>query len=158
MFLIDTNVISELNKPLPSPAVLDWFARTPAQQIYISSVTLCEIEFGLALIPAGKRRDTLRTSMRELVRIDFEGRCLSLNADCAEAYGSLAARQQKDGRASSTEDAMIASIAITNSFTLVTRNTKDFEGVEGLQIVNPWIEPKFPISPQSLMAAIRVTR
>ncbi len=139
MFLLDTNVISELNKPLPSPAVLDWFASTPSQQIYISSVTLCEIEFGLALMPAGKRRDTLLANMRELARVDFEGRCLSLNADCAQAYGSLAASQQKNGRACSTEDAMIAAIAITNKFTLVTRNTKDFEGIEGLRLVDPWI-------------------
>lgn len=139
MFLLDTNVISELNKPLPSPAVLDWFASTPSQQIYISSVTLCEIEFGLALMPAGKRRDTLLANMRELARVDFEGRCLSLNADCAQAYGSLAASQQKNGRACSTEDAMIAAIALTNKFILVTRNTKDFEGIEGLRLVDPWI-------------------
>jgi toxin FitB len=139
MFLIDTNVISELNKPLPSPAVLDWFARTPAQQIYISSVTLCEIEFGLALMPAGKRRDTLHASMQELVRVDFEGRCLSLDANCAAAYGPLAARQQKNGRACSTEDAMIAAIALTNKFTLITRNTKDFEGIAGLKMFDPWI-------------------
>ncbi len=138
MFLLDTNVISELNKPLPSPAVLDWFARTPAQQIYISNVTLCEIEFGLALLPAGKRRDALLSSTRDMVSIDFEGRCLSLNANCAQVYGSLAAKHQKNGRACSTEDAMIAAIALTNKFTLVTRNTKDFEGIGGLKLVNPW--------------------
>ena len=140
MFLIDTNVISELNKPSPSPAVLDWFARTPSQQIYISSVTLCEIEFGLALMPAGKRRDTLLASMRDLVRVDFEGRCLSLNANCAAAYGSLASMQQKNGRTCSTEDAMIAAIALTNKCTLVTRNTKDFEGISDLRVINPWID------------------
>lgn len=139
MFLLDTNVISELNKPLPSPAVLDWFARTPAQQIYISSVTLCEIEFGLALMPAGKRRDALLSSTRDMVSIDFEGRCLSLNANCAQVYGSLAAKQQKNGRACSTEDAMIAAIALTHKFTLATRNTKDFEGIVGLRVVDPWI-------------------
>lgn len=139
MFLLDTNVISELNKPLPSAAVLNWFARTPSQQIYISSVTLCEIEFGLALMPAGKRRDALLASMRDLVQIDFEGRCLNLNANCASVYGSLAAKQQKNGRTCSTEDAMIAAIALTNKFTLATRNTKDFEGIVGLRVVDPWI-------------------
>jgi toxin FitB len=140
MFLLDTNVISELNKPLPSPAVLAWFARTPAQQIYISSVTLCEIEFGLALMPAGKRRDALLSSTRDMVRIDFEGRCLSLNANCAQVYGSLAAKHQKNGRACSTEDSMIAAIALTHKYALVTRNIKDFEGIKGLQAVNPWVE------------------
>ncbi len=58
MFLLDTNVIYELTNPLPSPAVLNWFATTLGQHIYISSVTLCEIEFGSALMPAGKRRES----------------------------------------------------------------------------------------------------
>ncbi|MBS7808486.1 type II toxin-antitoxin system VapC family toxin [Variovorax sp. PCZ-1] len=140
MFLLDTNVISELTKPLPSPAVLHWFATTPAQQIYISSVTLCEIEFGLALMPAGKRRDALLSSTRELVRVDFEGRCLNLDASCAAAYGELSATQQQNGRTCSTEDAMIAAIALAHKCTLVTRNIKDFEGIIGLQAVNPWVE------------------
>lgn len=140
MFLLDTNVISELTKPLPSPAVLNWFATTPAQQIYISSVTLCEIEFGLALMPAGKRRDALLSSTRELVRIDFEGRCLNLDANCATAYGQLAATQQQNGRACSTEDAMIAAIALTHKYTLVTRNIKDFEGIAGLRVLDPWMD------------------
>lgn len=139
MYLLDTNVISELTKPLPSPAVLNWFATTPAQQIYISSVTLCEIEFGLALMPAGKRRDALLSSTRELVRVDFEGRCLNLDANCSAAYGQLAATQQQNGRACSTEDAMIAAIALSQKYTLVTRNTKDFEGIAGLRLLDPWI-------------------
>lgn len=139
MFLLDTNVISELTKPLPSPAVLNWFATTPAQQIYISSVTLCEIEFGLALMPAGKRRDALLSSTRDLVSVDFEGRCLNLDANCAAAYGQLAATQQQNGRACSTEDAMIAAIALTHKFTLVTRNTKDFEDISGLKVIDPWV-------------------
>jgi toxin FitB len=142
MFLLDTNVISELTKPVPSSAVLNWFANTRAEQIYISSVTLCEIEFGLALMPAGKRRDALMSSTQELVRVDFEGRCLNLDAKCATAYGQLAAWQQQNGRACSTEDAMIAAIALTQKFVLITRNTKDFEGIASLQLINPWMEPK----------------
>jgi toxin FitB len=142
MYLLDTNVISELTKPLPNPAVLNWFAATPANQIYISSVTLCEIEFGLALMPASKRRDALLSSTRELVRVDFEGRCLSLDVNCAAAYGQLAAKQQLNGRACSTEDAMIASMALTHKFVLVTRNTKDFDGIADLKIIDPWFEPR----------------
>jgi toxin FitB len=139
MYLLDTHVISELTKPLPSAAVLNWFATTPAEQIYISSVTMCEIEFGSALMPAGKRRDALLASTRELVRVDFEGRCLNLDANCATAYGQLAATQQQNGRACSTEDAMIAAIALTHKYTLVTRNTKNFEGIVGLRVFDPWI-------------------
>jgi toxin FitB len=141
MYLLDTNVISELTKPVSSPAVLNWFAVTPAQQIYISSVTVCEIEFGLALMPAGKRREALLSSTQELVRVDFEGRCLNLDASCAAIYGQLGATQQRSSHACSTEDAMIASIALAHQFTLITRNTKDFEGIAGLRLINPWIKP-----------------
>ena len=140
MYLPDTNVISELTKPMPSPAVLGWFAATPARQIYLSSVTLCEIEFGLALMPAGKRRDALMAATRDMLHIDFEGRCLSLDATCAAAYGQLAADQQRNGRTCSTEDAMIAAIALTHRHTLVTRNTKDFVDIAGLQTIDPWLE------------------
>jgi toxin FitB len=138
MFLIDTNVISEQTKPLPSPAVMNWFAATPVQLVYISSVTLCEMQFGLALIPAGKRRDALLEATESLVKEEFGGRCLSLDAHCAPVYGQLAARQQQQGRACSVEDALIAAFALANQFSLVTRNTKDFEGTPGLALVNPW--------------------
>jgi toxin FitB len=140
MFLLDTNVISELTKPVPSSAVLNWFANTRAEQIYISSVTLCEIEFGLALMSAGKRREALLSSTQELVSVDFEGRYLNLDANCAALYGQLGTTQQHNGRACSTEDAMIASIALTHRFALITRNTKDFEGIAGLRLINPWVE------------------
>jgi toxin FitB len=138
MYLLDTNVISELTKPLPSEAVLNWFAATPNEQIYISAVTVCEIELGLSLMPDGRRRDALRTATENLIEQDFHQRCLGLDLLCAPAYGQLAAAKQKLGRSSSTEDAMIAAIAIANHLTLVTRNTKDFEGIDGLALVNPW--------------------
>jgi toxin FitB len=140
MYLLDTNVISELSKPRPSLAVLNWFAATPAQRIYISSVTLCEIEFGLALMPKGKRRDALVSSTRDLARVDFQGRFVNLDAKCAVAYGQLAAEQQLAGRACSTEDAMIASMALSHGFILITRNTKDFAGITGLKMMNPWLD------------------
>jgi toxin FitB len=63
---------------------------------------------------------------------------LNLGAHCAAAYGQLAAKQQQNGRACSTEDAMIAAIALTNKLVLVTRNTKDFDGITGLRVIDPW--------------------
>ena len=138
MYLIDTNVISELTKPAPSAAVLSWFANTPVQHIYISSVTLCEMQLGLALLPTGKRKRALTMATDALIQEDFAQRCLSLDARCAPLYGALAARQQQNGTPCSAEDAMIAAIALVNQFTLVTRNTKDFEGMDGLVLLNPW--------------------
>lgn len=138
MYLIDTNVISEMTKPAPSPAVIGWFANTSVQSIYISAVTLCEIQLGLALMPAGKRKNALAMAADNLVQEDFAQRCLSLDARCATLYGKLAAKQQQRGHSCSAEDAMIAAIALANQFTLVTRNTKDFEGIDNLVLLNPW--------------------
>ena len=139
MYLIDTHVISELTKPAPSAAVLGWFANTPVQHIYISSVTLCEMQLGLALLPISKRRRALTVAIEALVQEDFAQRCLSLDARCAPLYGELAAKQQQRGTPCSAEDAMIAAIALAHQFTLVTRNTKDFEGIDGLVLLNPWL-------------------
>jgi toxin FitB len=147
MYLIGTNVISELTKPLPDPAVVDWFANTPVQSIYISAVTLCEMHRGLALMPAGKRKNALKTATDAVIQEDFAQRCLSLDARCAPVYGSLAARQQQQGRACGAEDAMIAAIALANRLTLVTRNTKDFEGIDSLVLLNPWNENPLIIEP-----------
>ena len=138
MYLINTNVLSELTKPTPNPAVLSWFARTPVQQVYISAVTVCEILLGLELMPEGKRRDAMYQACEALLTEDFGGRCLSLDTKAAAFYGSLAARQQQAGRVCSVEDALIAAIALANRYTLVTRNTKDFVGIAHLEVLNPW--------------------
>ena len=139
MYLIDTNVISELTKPSPDEAVIGWFAATAPQLIHISAVTLCELQRGLALLPAGKRKNTLRVAIEGLINEDFAQRCLSLDARCAPLFGVLTANQQQKGRPCTTEDAMIAAIALANQFTLVTRNTKDFEGIDNLVLLNPWV-------------------
>ena len=140
MYLIDTNVISEMTKLAPNPAVIGWFANTLVQSIYISAITLCEMQLGLALMPAGKRKNALTMATDTLIQEDFAQRCLNLDARCAPLYGKLAAKQQQHGRVCSAEDAMIAAIALANQFTLVTRNTKDFEGIDNLMLLNPWDE------------------
>ena len=140
MYLIDTNVISEMTKPVPNPAVIGWFANTLVQNIYISAITLCEMQLGLALMPAGKRKTALMMATDTLIQEDFAQRCLSLDARCAPLYGNLATKQQQNGRVCSAKDAMIAAIALANQFTLVTRNTKDFEGIDHLMLLNPWNE------------------
>ena len=138
MYLLDTNVISELTKQLPSPAVLAWFATTPAEQIYVSSVSLSEMALGLALMPRDKRHAALLAATNTLVQEEFDGRCLSFDARAAAQYGPLATARQLQGRPCSVEDAMIAAIALANQCALVTRNTKDFQGIAGLKLVDPW--------------------
>lgn len=138
MYLIDTNVISELTKPTPNSAVIEWFANTAVQSVYISAVTLCELQRGVGVLPAGRRKSALKVAIEALVQEDFAQRCLNLDARCAPLYGQIAAGQQQKGRVCSVEDAMIAAIALANQFTLVTRNTKDFKGITGLALLDPW--------------------
>lgn len=90
-------------------------------------------------MPAGRCRQALETATQALIQEDFAQRCLSLDARCAMLYGKLAAHQQQRGMPCSVEDAMIAAIALAHQFTLVTRNTKDFEGINGLVLFNPWL-------------------
>lgn len=138
MYLIDTNVLSELTKALPSPAVLAWFAQTPQHQVFISAVTVCEVKLGLALMPSGKRQEALSLACEALLSVDFGQRCLPLDANCAGFYGTVAMYQKQAGRTCGVEDALIAATALAHQCTLVTRNTKDFADIPGLLLVNPW--------------------
>ena len=123
MVLIDTNVLSGLTKAVPSPVVLAWFDRTSAQHMFINEATVCEIELGLALMPADKRREALYAALQGLITEEFGQRCLPLDAKAACFYGSIAARQKLSGHAGSVEDELITAIELAHLYILVTRNT-----------------------------------
>jgi len=137
-FLLDTNVLSELMRENPSPDVMAWVDSQPEHLLQTSAVTQAEILAGIAVLPAGKRRDALASSADQLFQQDFHGRCLAFGGVAAEHYALIRAQRQHAGRPTSTEDAQIAAISLASGLTLVTRNTKDFEGIEGLQVINPW--------------------
>lgn len=137
-FLLDTNVLSELMRENPSPAVLDWFAGQAASLLHTSTVTQAEILAGIAALSAGKRRDALARAAHQLFRDDFLGRCIAFDSAAAEHYALVRAQRKHAGRPISTEDAQIAAIALAAQMKLVTRNTKDFEEIDGLTPINPW--------------------
>lgn len=137
-FLIDTNVLSELMRERPAPQVLDWFASQTANQMQTSAVTHAEILAGIALLPAGKRREALARAATQIFEEDFLGRCIDFGGLAVGHYALVRAQRQLAGRPMDTADAQIAAIALAAHLSLVTRNTKDFEGIEGLEIVNPW--------------------
>ncbi len=89
-------------------------------------------------MPPGKRRDSLASSAEQLIYLDFSGRCLVFGGAGAEQYALIRAQPKLAGRPIRTEDAQIAAIAIANQLTLVTRKNKDFEGLAGLEVTNPW--------------------
>jgi predicted nucleic acid-binding protein len=137
-FLLDTNVLSELMREQPHPQVLDWFASQTVNQLHTSEVTDAEILTGLALLPAGKRRQAMALAASQIFEEDFPGRCIDFGGLAVAHYAMVKAQRQLAGRPIDTADAQIAAIALASSLTLVTRNTKDFEGIDGLEVINPW--------------------
>lgn len=137
--LLDTNVLSELMRPKPAAAVLDWFA-TPVGRVAmsISAITKAEIMLGIALLPQGKKRAALAQAADAMFEEDFKGRVMVFDAGTAEIYARIVAERSALGRPMSTEDAQIAATALQHGMPLVTRNTRDFEHISGLQLVNPW--------------------
>ena len=121
------------------PRVLAWLDGHPASDQFISAVTRGEIERGLNLMPAGKRR-AARTVVAAGIFESFEDRCLAFEAGAAVVFGLISARRIRSGRPISTEDAQIAAIALVHRMKLATRNSRDFEGIDGLELVNPWVE------------------
>ena len=141
--LLDTNVLSECMRPRPAMQVLAWLDAHHPHSLYTSAVSRAEIELGLALMPAGQRQAGLAQAAQAMFEVDFAGRCLPFNAQAASHYARLVAARTRMGRPISVEDAQIAAIALAHGMTLATRNTADFERIEGLEVVNPWGEQQF---------------
>jgi predicted nucleic acid-binding protein len=119
MILLDTNVLSELMRAKPEPTVMAFVNGIPTTALFTSAVTQAEILYGIALLPAGKRRDSLLDAARVTLNDHFRGRVLPFDGSAAETFASIAA------------------IAKSRDATLVTRNSADFDGC-GIPVVNPW--------------------
>jgi|SRR5579871_4647953 toxin FitB len=139
MIILDTNVVSEMMRPTPQPAVLNWLATQPAEEVHVTAVTMAEILFGIELLPAGKRRDALQAGADKTFGI-FAGHILPFDDRAAHAFSVISSSRRKQGRPMSEFDAEIAAIARANTATLATRNLGDFQSC-GLRLVNPWEQP-----------------
>jgi predicted nucleic acid-binding protein len=137
MIILDTNVLSELMRQQPSKAVSTWVGSRPAASLFTSTITQAEILYGVALLPAGARRDRLRVAVEGILAEEFSGRVLGFDTPAARAFGSIAAARRQAGHPISHADAQVAAIAVSREATLATRNVSDFEGC-GLEIVGPW--------------------
>ncbi len=138
--LLDTNVLSEFMRPRPASQVVAWLDAQAAHALHVSAVAQAEIELGLALMPAGKRQAGLAAAAQAMFDEDFAGRCLPFDAVAATHYARIVAARTRMGRPVSVEDAQIAAIALAQGLRLATRNTADFEGIEGLRVIDPWVE------------------
>ena len=136
--MLDTNVLSELMRPRPERAVLEWFARYENAVFYVSAITQAEILLGIALLHDGKRKDSLAMAAEMMFREDFTGRSLPFDDSAAACYADIVARRRKAGYPMTTEDAQIAAIALSHGYSLATRNKKDFQYIDALTLLNPW--------------------
>jgi toxin FitB len=136
-YLLDTCVISEFIKPHPEPKVVDWLNTTDPDQIFLSAVTIGEIQFGISNRPPSNRRTELEIWLNESLFPQFTNRILTLDADIFLTWGQMTAQQRQQGKPMSVMDSLIAAVALQHRMVLVTRNISDFSAT-GLSLLNPW--------------------
>jgi predicted nucleic acid-binding protein len=132
MLVLDTNVISEALREKPDPAILAWLDAQPRASLFTTTITLAEIKYGIAIMPAGKRKSTLLTA----TTLMFED-VLPFDSDAAEAYAAIGAERRLAGQPIDGPDCQIAAITQSRGGRLATRNVSDFANC-GIDIVNPW--------------------
>ncbi len=137
MILLDTNVVSEVMKVAPSKAVLEWLNDQDSNSLYVSTVTIGEIEYGLRILPAGKRRLELKERFEQFISKAFAERVLAFDEAAARTYGDVMGIRKELGRPMSVPDGQIAAVARSSGLAVATRNTSDFEDC-GVDVVNPF--------------------
>jgi predicted nucleic acid-binding protein len=137
MIILDTNVISEPLRPRPNKGVVGWLDAQSAETVYLTTITVAEIRFGIASLPKGRRKQRLHDRFEGEFLRAFAGRTLVFDEPATSAYAALRARARHEGRSIGDFDALIASIAAVHGFIVATRDTAPFEAV-GVSVVNPF--------------------
>ena len=136
MIILDTNVISEAMKPEPASAVTEWLNNQTVETLYLSSIVLAELLFGVAALPIGKRKNKLAEALNGITGL-FGDRVLLFDIPTAQSYAQLMAVARLSGKAISNADGYIAAMAVANKMIVATRNAQPFEAA-GVGIINPW--------------------
>ena len=136
-FLLDTNVISELTKDAPHARVTGFLA--DVDDLWLSAVVVHELDFGVELLPPGRRREGIRAALSAFAS-EYADRVLPVGRPEAERAAALRARAHRAGRVLDMGDALIAGTAAAHALSIATRNVRDFDGLE-VDVVNPWDAP-----------------
>jgi predicted nucleic acid-binding protein len=138
--ILDTNVLSEVMTASPSEAALAWISnRRLIEQLFITTITVAEILYGIEILAPGKRREKLRAEAEAMFAEDFAGQILAFDEQAARSFSQIAAERRRRGRPIAELDAQIAAIAHVHGAELATRNTDDFEDC-GVRLINPWVD------------------
>ena len=138
MILLDTNIVSELMRSSPDHAVEAWVADHPAEELFFSAVGEAELRYGVAVMPAGRRRDRLSSEIEAMLHEDFEGRVLPFDSEAALAYAEVASARRASGRPVPIADCQIAAVARSRGMAVATRNVRDFTDL-GVDVIDPWL-------------------
>jgi predicted nucleic acid-binding protein len=136
VIVLHTNVVSEAMRPQPDVTVMSWLNDQATETLYLSSVTLAELLFGLGALPSGARKDRLGQALDALLAL-FPGRILAFDQDAARRYADMALAARAVGRPLPTTDGYIAATAASRHFAVATRNTAHFADT-GVQLIDPW--------------------
>lgn len=137
MIVLDTNILSELIRPVPEPKVVAWLETQPGDALFTTAVSRGEMLYGVRILSLGRRRETLLQEVEAIFTMDMAGRVLPYDGDAADAHAEVAAMRRMQGHPIAQSDAMIAGIVRSLDATLATRNVRDFEDC-GIALVDPW--------------------
>jgi predicted nucleic acid-binding protein len=138
MIVLDTNVVSDLMRPAPTPVVLGWLRRQASAELFTTAITVAEIRYGIARLPDGRRKDDLTQAANEVFGA-FPDQVLPFDMAAAAAYADLVAQREHMGNPIDGFDGQIASICHIHRALLATRNVKDFHDT-GITTTDPWHE------------------
>jgi predicted nucleic acid-binding protein len=138
VIVLDTNVVSELMRAAPEPAVLRWLQQGSGASLYTTTITVAEIRYGIARLPEGRRRESLHQAANEIFAA-FPRQVLTFDLAAANTYADVVTTRDSLGNPIDGFDAQIAAICRSQAATLATRNTRDFTDI-GITVINPWLE------------------
>ena len=137
MYVLDTNVISELMKPQPDHRVVAWVDARDNESLFLSAITIGELMRGVAKLPSGARRTATEAIINDALIPQFESRILPVTHQVMVTWATLTITCERAGRTLQAIDSMIAATALHHRLTLVTRNTRDFDATS-IPLLNPW--------------------
>ncbi len=136
-YLLDTCLLSELYKTAPNAGVADWITQTDENRLFISTLSLGEIQKGIGKLDSGKRKTSIQEWLDRNLIIRFSGQMLSVDQDVALEWGLLCAAMEAKGKPAPVIDSLLGATAITHNLVIVTRNEKDFQKLP-VKTLNPW--------------------
>jgi len=137
VIIVDTNIISDVIGPRPTPSVFDWLRNQPVDDIWTTAITAAELRAGVAALIDGRRKRMLGEAVEQALYVDFSGRILPFDDAASVAYASISAARRRLGRNVGELDMQIAAIAVVRGATVATRNVTHFDE-SGVNLVNPW--------------------